>query len=254
MVSDSTTRFSDRVADYVSARPSYPPAAIGHLREVLELKGNRVVADVGSGTGILTRLLLDTGVSVVAIEPNGPMRESAEEWLGAEPRFRSVAATAESTGLEDDSVDAAVAGQAFHWFDPERTRSEWRRILRPPFPAALMWNSRLEGGTSFLEGYERILREYATDYAEVRHRAVPEGTFERFFGPTLRKVEFPNAQRLDYDGLARRLMSSSYAPKAADPRHTPMMAALRALFDATQEDGFVDLAYRTEIFSGEVQS
>ncbi len=172
---DVEARFSDRVADYAKHRPSYPAAAIDFVLRTLALGPGSSAADLGSGTGIFAELLLARGVSVRAVEPNRPMREAAERTLFAREGFSSHDGTAERTGLEDRSVDAVVAAQAFHWFDPASARRECERILRPRASGsnvALVWNARRESGTPFLEGYEALLMEGAVDYAEVRHQGV----------------------------------------------------------------------------------
>lgn len=250
MAIDSTQRFSDRVANYVRYRPSYPEAVIEILRQRCGFQEGMRVADVGSGTGISSKLLLDAGATVIGVEPNDAMRQAAERDLGSDPCFKSVSGTAEATTLPDESVDLVVAGQAFHWFDPARARTEFARILRLPKPVALFWNTRSMSGSSFIEGYEAILREYATDYAEVRHDGQEENRFRRFFGDTLNRDETPNAQRLDYEGLKGRLLSSSYAPTEQDSRYAPMLTALRKLFDDHAEGGMVEMPYTTEVFSG----
>src|SRR5690242_14365495 len=113
MTTDSTQRFSDRVENYVRARPSYPDAFFDFLRSEIGLTSDWAVADIGSGTGISAGPLLKNGNTVCGIEPNAPMRQAAERLLAAYPRFRSVDATAEATSLPDGSVDLALAAQAF---------------------------------------------------------------------------------------------------------------------------------------------
>jgi SAM-dependent methyltransferase len=250
MASDSTTRFSSRVEDYVRYRPGYPPEVIDLLWSECELGENAQIADVGSGTGIFTKLLLERGATVFAVEPNGPMRSAAEAALLGNPGFRSIDGTAEHTTLGDASVDLVVAAQAFHWFDREPTRNEFVRILRSPRWCALVWNDRVEDGSPFLSAYERLLREHATDYFQVRHKAIQPEHFEAFFGESLRKAIFPNSQRFDFEGVAGRLLSSSYAPQAGYPRHAPMMEELRRIFDATSESGTVEFRYETQVFYG----
>jgi len=102
----STLRLSDRVENYVRYRPTYPSGVIDALRELAGLQATSVVADIGSGTGIFTQLLLPHCAGVYAVEPNGPMRSAGEHLLGGDPKFFSVAGTAESTGLADASVDS----------------------------------------------------------------------------------------------------------------------------------------------------
>ena len=121
----TASRFNNRVENYIAYRPKYPAAVAEFLRNELGLSAASVVADVGSGTGILSELLLRAGCTVFGVEPNEAMREAAEELLQAYPNFKSVHGTAEATTLDDSSVDFVTAGQAFHWFDIEGARREF---------------------------------------------------------------------------------------------------------------------------------
>lgn len=249
---DATTRFANRVSDYVKSRPGYPPEVIALLRERAGLGPGTDAADIGAGTGIFTRLLLEAGAQVVhAIEPNEPMRAALVTALGADPRLRAHAGTAESTGLADASVDLIVAAQAFHWFDRDRARREFQRILRPRGRVALVWNARLENASPFLAAYERLLQRRATDYARVNHRNIDRAAIASFFAPgAVERHAFPSEQIFDFDGLRGRLLSSSYAPAAGHPNHAPMVAELREIFDAHQENGRVRFLYETEVYLG----
>jgi ubiquinone/menaquinone biosynthesis C-methylase UbiE len=247
---DSTTRFSNRVADYSRCRPAYPDALLTVLQREIGLSHASIIADIGSGTGISSELLLRSGGTVFAVEPNAEMRRAAEARLGNEPRFRSVAARAEATTLADRSVDAVTAGQAFHWFALREARAEFIRILRPGGMAALFWNTRRTEGSPFLSAYERLLRQFGTDYLQVDHRNVSAPDLRAFFGDGYEARVFPNVQVFDFDGLRGRLLSSSYAPGPQHPDHARMLAALRQLFDAHHEHGFVRMEYDTELFFG----
>jgi SAM-dependent methyltransferase len=221
------------------------------LREHDSLRAGIRVADIGSGTGIASRLLLDAECEVFAVEPNVAMREAAEKDLGGNPLFHSVAAPAEATALADQSVDMILSAQAFHWFDRERARAEFTRILKPHGSIVLVWNVRQTGATPFLRDYEALLRKFATDYMQVRHENVDDSALRRFFlDGRLAKHTLPNAQHFDFDGLRGRLLSSSYAPAKGHPSHAPMLAELRRIFDAHQRDGKVSFFYDTEIFIG----
>ncbi|MGE7138345.1 class I SAM-dependent methyltransferase [Luteibacter sp. NPDC031894] len=246
----STERFSDRVEDYVRYRPDYPRALVDWLHG-LGVDPDWVVADVGAGTGISSKLFLDAGHRVVAVEPNAAMRAAAERWLAGEERFRAVDGSAEATGLDGGSIDLVVVAQAFHWFDMDKVRAEFARILSPRGLVTVFWNSRRLKGTPFLEGYERLLLEYGIDYLGVAERYTDDDTMARWFGQGYRGMaSFPHGQKLDYEGLLGRLMSSSYAPKAGHPNHEPMLHALRSLFEATQDEGTVDFDYDTRVFAG----
>ena len=246
-----TERFTSRVADYVRFRPDYPAALPAWLHAECGVAPDWRVADIGAGTGISSRMFLQAGHAVAAVEPNAAMREAALAWLGADPKFTATGGTAEATGLADASVDLVSAAQAFHWFDQQAIRPEWQRILRPGGLVAVYWNSRRLTGTPFLEGYEALLQEYGTDYSSVSERYDDDAHMRRWFGAGFRAMaRFPHAQRLDFDALRGRLLSSSYAPQAGHPRHQAMLDSLRALFDAAAVDGHVDFAYDTRIFVG----
>src|SRR5512134_3136999 len=164
-----TQRFSNRVDNYIRYRPSYPREVIELLHAECDLTSNSVVADIGSGTGKLTEVLLPHAKCVFAIEPNLEMREAGERLLQTHSNFVSLAATAEATTLAGHSVDLIVAGQAFHWFDRERARTEFGRILKPGGRIALIWNALQTSSTPFLATYEALLREYAPEYEHVNH-------------------------------------------------------------------------------------
>lgn len=248
---DPTRRFGDRVDNYIRYRPGYPAALIGSLQARGWLPPQSVVADVGAGTGISSALFLDAGCRVLAVEPNVAMREAAVRALGHHSGFHAVDGRAEATSLDTDSIDLVSVAQAFHWFDTDAVRVEWRRILRPGGVAAVYWNSRLEHGSPFLEGYELLLREFGTDYTTVAERHQDDAAMLRWFGTgLLERAEFANAQALDFDALRGRLSSSSYAPQPGQPRHAEMISALRALFEATARDGVVEFSYRTRLFVG----
>ena len=243
-------RFSSRVADYVAYRPSYPSEMYRFLANRLGLKGGSVVADLGSGTGIFAAPLLEMGCVVYGVEPNRAMREEAERAFSCFATFHSVAGTAEATTLPDASVDAVVAAQAFHWFDPETAAAECQRILRKGGHAAMVWNTRKTDGSPFLRAYEELLNQYGTDYAAVRHDRNEPQRLRVFFPHGYERVAFPNAQRLDGAGLRGRVLSSSYTPAADDPRRPVMLAALDRLFREYEQGGTVVIDYDTEVYFG----
>jgi SAM-dependent methyltransferase len=250
--SDSTERFSNRVADYVRYRPDYPPALLDWLHQDIGVSPDTLVADIGAGTGISTRLFLAAGHPVIAVEPNAAMRAAAEQWLSPDYlRLKVVDGTAEATTLARDSIGLVAAAQAFHWFDTDAVRPEWARILHPGGLALVFWNSRLLDSSPFLIGYEQLLLEFGTDYTAVAERYQDDDTMRAWFGEGLRGIaRLPNVQWLDLDGLRGRLLSSSYAPPAGHPRHAPMLDALQRLFDAHAVDGRVAIEYQTRAFIG----
>src|SRR3984957_9063306 len=252
---ESTKRFSSRVENYIKYRPGYPAAIIDLFKQKCGLTVDSIIADIGSGTGILTELLLNNGYSVFGVEPNQDMRAAAERLLAHYPRFVSMAATAEATTLRANSVDLITAGQAFHWFDRTKARTEFKRILKPGGWVALIWNDRQVNSHPFLAAYENLLKTYGTDYETVGHKHVEADDVREFFGSgQFDRAIFPSAQHFDYAGLQGRLLSSSYAPESGHPQHTPMLAALRDIFDQFQSDGRVTFDYDTTVYYGRLTS
>jgi SAM-dependent methyltransferase len=258
-VTDQTTRFTGRVEDYVKARPTYPRGVLPFLRDSCGLRATSVVADLGSGTGLFTQLLLESGATVNAVEPNDEMRAAAEKILGGEPRFKSVAGRAEATTLADASVNLVTAAQAFHWFDAEAARVEIARIVRPPASdavsnVALVWNDRDAESTPFLREYEELMRVGCPKYLELQGKAKDLAKFDRLLGRgRWARHTVANVQHHDREGLVERLLSSSYAPRAGEPRYEENVAELNAMFDRYAENGTVAMKYTTVLIVGRPQ-
>jgi len=250
--SNSTSRFSDRVENYVRYRPGYPREALQLLKVECGLLPTHVVADIASGTGIWTRMLLENGNPVFGVEPNGDMRKAGERLLSDFPKFISVEGKAEATTLGDVSVDLVMSAQAAHWFDRKQARQEFARILRHGGWLVLLWNERVTDSTPFLRAYERLLLNFGTDYEQVRHEHTTDAVNE-FFDPTpFEQRVFPMRQDFDYTGLEGRLLSSSYAPGPGHPKHAPMLEELRQIFDEHARNGRVAFDYKTRVYFGQL--
>ncbi len=248
---DPTRRFSSRVENYIRYRPGYPPEIIKTLEDECQLNTSCVIADLGSGTGLLAEMFLRRGHRVFGVEPNREMREAGERLLAHYDRFTSVAATAEETTLPDHSVDFITAGQSFHWFDRARVRVEFARILKPGGWVVLVWNERLVSVTPFLVAYEAWVKTYALDYAQVDHRQIDAEALADFFTSRFfRSKTFPNRQLFDFDGLKGRALSSSYVPEQGHPRFVEMMAELERIFRTHAVDGKVGFEYETRLYYG----
>jgi SAM-dependent methyltransferase len=249
-MSDTVTRFSNRAENYARYRPSYPAGVIDILKSHCGLRTTSIVADIGSGTGILSELFLKNGNRVLGVEPNAEMRLTAERLLAGYENFASIAATAEATTLETTSVDFVTAGQAFHWFEREQAKREFARILKPGGWAVLIWNERLLDSTPFLREYENLLLRYGTDYEKVRHERVTD-EIAQFFAPgNFQLASLDNAQHFNFEGLKGRVMSSSYTPAPGHPDFELMLAELKQVFNAHQRDSIVTFEYQTRIYFG----
>ena len=249
---DHTQRFSNRVANYVKFRPGYPKEIIAFFEERIQFNNSFIIADVGSGTGILTKLFLDNGNRVYAVEPNEPMRIAAEAILIGYNYFISINGTAEQTTLPNNSMDLITAAQAFHWFDVDKTKVEFRRILKAGGHCCLIWNERLNK-SAFAKAYDELLLNYSTDYANVDHKQINDEKIAAFFAPhQFIKKSFNNKQVFDFEALKGRLLSSSYAPAKGEPKHEEMLAALYNLYKIFNQNNSVQFDYETKVYSGKL--
>lgn len=240
---DTVQRFSDRAADYVKYRPSYPAASIDQILDGLGTPEQLVAADVGAGTGISARLLGDRGVRVVAIEPGERMRDAA----ASHPRVTWIAGRADATGLRSESVGLVLCAQSFHWFQTETAVQEFARVLMPGGRLAIMWNRR-SVVDPLTAGYRQAVLDVGGETAAERMAFDPDviARTHRFSPPD--RTSVPNLQRLDLDGLIGRAQSASYVPKqgAAGEELLRRLRALHAHY--ADANGLVTLVYETELF------
>ncbi|MEO8762954.1 MAG: class I SAM-dependent methyltransferase [Ginsengibacter sp.] len=240
-----TSRFSNRVDNYSKYRPSYPVEIIDFLQQAIGLQKDWTVADIGSGTGIFSELLLRRGYKVLGIEPNKEMRGEAEKNLSCFEGFTSINARAEETFLPGDSVHLITVAQAFHWMDKGVTKKEFRRISKPGGFMAMIWNVRLMT-TPFLNEFEELKLKFGTDYKATR--MVNEKELAGFFDPKpMTRKNFNHGQVLDFESLKGQLLSSSYIPLEGESQQC-MIKELKDIFNKFNENGFVKIEYQATVF------
>ena len=249
MVKTPTERFSHTVENYVKYRPSYPSEVVELLQEKCSLTGHSKVADIGSGTGIFTKLLLEQGCEVYGVEPNREMAQAAEQYLSAFPRFISINAPAEHTNLSDQSVDLIIAAQAFHWFDLPKVKREFLRILKPQGFVVLIWNLRLRN-SGIMQAYDALLQKFGTDYKDVcANNNITDDVIRDFCAPNPVEIVFlPNKQMMNWEELKGRLLSTSYVPKPGDNHYDEMLIAAEKMFNDHQQQGQINFDYETKIY------
>jgi len=241
-----TIRFSERADHYSLYRPGYPEAIIAFLEQAIGLRKDFKIADIGSGTGIFSKLLLGEGYSVNAVEPNEEMRTAAEETLTIYQGFRSIKGTAEKTTLADHSIDLITVAQAFHWFRPEETKMEFDRILKPSGRVLLIWNI-LQSDTPFLKAYTELKEKYSQKIVHA-HRADLERIKEFFYPSPVLTHSFRKTQQLNASGLKGHLLSFSTVPLASDSRFQEMIKELDGLFERYENQGLINMEYETKLY------
>jgi SAM-dependent methyltransferase len=225
--------FARSVEAYERARPEYPPEAIAWLAAELDLGPGRVVIDLAAGSGKLTRPLAALGCEVIAVEPVAEMRAA----IGA--TARALHGTAEAIPLPDASADAVTVGQAFHWFDGPAALAEIERVLRPGGALALVWNRRPVESSALHAAISEIMAPYRGDAPSHGSGAWRD----TFAGRELTERRFEFTQRLDADGLADRVGSTSFVAALDEADRAPLLARVRAL----APDGPVDVPYECEV-------
>lgn len=255
---DFTHRFDKRAAVYSKYRPGYPREILDILRSEIGFNPHASVADIGSGTGLLSRLFLENGNKVYGIEPNDEMRAHAEETLSSFPGFISVGGRAESTTLKEASVDLITVGQALHWFDRDLAIREFERILSKNGHLCVLYNDR-NVNDPFMQAYEDVVQKHARDRAEVldvwRSEPWKEDNLSTFFHERkYGRFTLPNEQLLDREGLLGRMLSASYMPNVEEAeRFRALSLDVSRLFNDWEKGGTVRILYETIISLGQVR-
>ncbi len=249
----SIDKFTDKAEVYAKYRPSYPSEYIEYLISEADLNENCMIADIGSGTGILSRQLLDKGFTVIGVEPNDDMRTLAEQTLKPDSHFISVDAVAEKTTLNDSSLDLITVAQAFHWFDIEQFRLECQRILKQDANVNLVWNSR-DGASDINKESADICQKYCPNFkgfsGGIEETPIP---FQDFFRDG--KYDFKNFRndlQLNLIGFLGRYLSASYSPKKTDKEYNPFISALSNLFEKYSNNGNIVIPNITRSYLGQV--
>lgn len=243
--------FSGREQIYHRFRPRYPTALIDVLKAETGLDTFHTVADIGSGTGISSERFINNGNRVFAVEPNREMRLIAEDNFGDNPLFFSVQGTAEVTNLDDSSMDFVTAGQAFHWFEKEKAKAEFKRILKPGGWCVLFWNIRRKDVNEFAAEYEAFVDKCAAEYrGPGGGKAREEKNLREFIDLNFRRFIIPHQRSLDLEGLIGNLFSASYMPLAGEPSVPDIENEVRKLFGRFQQNGVVTFPLETEVNMG----
>jgi SAM-dependent methyltransferase len=250
MDNDNTDKFTNKADNYVKYRPSYPKEFIDYLSNEAGVGKDSIVADMGAGTGILTKLLLDRVKSVFAVEPNLQMRQACEKYCGDCKNFTAVDGTAETTSLPDKSVDFITVAQAFHWFDRDKAGSEFRRILKPGGKVVLVWNSRISSSEFIIENDE-LCRWIFPNFNGFSGGTDEDTTIYDFFrdGKCDCRV-FNNNRLLSLEEYIGGSLSASYAPLEGDVNYNSFIEGLVKLFKKYSSGGKLLMPNNTRSYTG----
>lgn len=250
---DTTTKFSGIANEYTKSRPSYATEFIECLFEKYGFSASSVVADIGSGTGKFAKQLLDKGCDVICVEPNTDMRLVAEKELCEHPNFKSVAGSAESTTLPDESVDFITTAQAFHWFETKSFKAECSRIIKPKGKAFLIWNTRNNEALINQELY-RVYSKYCPDFKGFSGGTKPhDDRIKEFFNNNYEYITFDNHLYFDKEKFINRSLSGSYSLKKGDSSFDLYIEEINKIFDKFETEGIVKIENQTVAYVGTVE-
>ncbi len=235
-------RFSDKAENYTKYRPNYPDTVIDKILENLTSPTPIVAADIGAGTGIAARQLAVRGLNVIAIEPNSEMREAAISSPGVVWKD----GTAENTNLPDASVDLITCFQAFHWFKPEPTLLEFKRILKPQGRIGIVFQD-LNRDDEFTQNYWQIISKAANNrppsYLNTKIAPLRESSDFQY----LEFAQFNCQQELDLSSLIGLAKSVSFI-FSEETVQKQLVDDLEDLFQRyCNSDGFVYIAYQNGV-------
>jgi ubiquinone/menaquinone biosynthesis C-methylase UbiE len=246
-IKDPTTIFTGKAASYNRFRWDYAPGAIAAVLNMSAVTKKSVMADIGSGTGILTRHFLDKVEVVYAVEPNQAMRRVAKIRHGAHPAFRSIARRAESTELPADSLDLVIVGQALHWFDPNCAPNEFSRILMSDGWFAVIWNNLGQG--ELTQALEDLFSRYMGD---IRRRTDPELLPPYFQGADYQHLWFSVDRHSNWDQFIGGLLTASWAPEVNEAEYQRFVARTRTVFDQYSSDGELTIEVISNVAIGQL--
>lgn len=245
-------RYSDKTEDYAKYRPEFPDELVDYLYKNGEIKNTSVIADIGSGTGRFTRLLLEKGNLVYGIEQNNEMRIKAEELLSQFSKFVSVKGSAERTELEDKSLDLITVAQAFHWFNKEDSFREFKRILKDDGKVFIVWDDFVRDYNDFSKEFSSALGTYRTvksnseEKRPTRNQMIDEFYKNNNYVTTSFKHEIYQT----FDGIKGGALSASFTPKPGEGNYENFIIELQRVFDKYQINGCVCTAFRSVCYLG----
>ncbi|MDF2543655.1 MAG: methyltransferase [Herbinix sp.] len=249
-LNSALSKFTDKAEDYEKYRPSYPKASIDLIFSLL-CKEEITIADIGSGTGKLSELLLQNGATVYAVEPNDDMRIAAEEKLKLNNKYQSLGNTAEKTGLLANSIDLITCGECYHWFDNEKTKHEFHRILKPGGYVCLIWNNF--GDNAYSKKYNELYERFGTIKSSKEVSFSKEEMALHLFGEgNYHKLEFDNTIYESWEAMLGGSLSASYAPKPDDKLYPDFVRSVKAIYDQYSNDGLIEAKFKTICFYGQL--
>lgn len=236
---DNTNIFLGK-AQFYNSRPTYAPECVDFLYQKLNLSSSSVIADIGAGTGILSKQFLDKNCHVISIEPNSDMYQECKKNLSGYAKSIQIQGSAEKMPIPDKSVDLLTVGTAFHWFDKTQFKNECRRVLKNGAYVAIMRICNNSDGDKKMEQIHHYLQE---DYDDA----------EMFFGTgNFIAKQFEYSLEYDLNREINHLLSSATAPLPEDEKFQPYVEKIKAVYEKYFQNKPYQKQLLVELFLGTV--
>lgn len=247
---DTTTVYSTKAEKYAKFRWDYAEKAIETIFTITQITRHSIVADLGAGTGILTRHFATKAKAIYAIEPNFELRQILTRDLSAIPAISIMVGTAEATQLPDTSVDVLTVAQAIHWFQPEPARQEMMRILKNDGWLVLLRNYGTNRAHNEAIG-NLMTKAFGADFSKVNER--PKEKPIRFYygNDAFQKFVFPFAFRQNWDEFIGSLTTASFMPDEDHPLFQKLETRAREIFARFAQHDYIKVEGETELIIGQ---
>ena len=252
---EHTTRFSTKAERYARYRWGYAPEAIQAVFGISGLTPDVIVADIGAGTGLVTREFAGRVAKIYAVEPNQPMREIAERLLNRHPTFISVDGRAEATTLADLSIDLIVVGQALHWFEPQAALKEFRRILKPEGWLAALFQPPPSNDHAIYRELKPVFSvENGWDTTPSPKPQYGDSHTDYYFGiGNGTKMHFPQTWQESWEEFIGGILSDSHSPDDTHPAFQRFVSAVQQVFDQFCDNGSLQVLGGTDLVIGKLR-
>ncbi|RLQ93687.1 class I SAM-dependent methyltransferase [Falsibacillus albus] len=244
-----TNQFDQKTKEYAIGRPGYPEGVLAAIKEI-GIDEHAVIADIGAGTGLLTRMLGNLGCSVSAVEPNEEMLNVCRRYCEDSKNIDFIHASAEQTTLKENSVDLITMAQSFHWFDKSLCQKEFKRILKENGHMMTLWND-MQSDSEWEKEYISTLYRYKVKTTAAISKFDPDEEKRNFFGQEFTKVYFDHCHSVTEEGFIGGALSLSYTPAKTDHNYDEFVAELQRLFSKYQQNGIITFHYKTEVCVGQ---
>lgn len=243
-------KYTNKAKYYSKYRPTYPNECVEYILSESKLKENSCVADIGAGTGIFTKKIMDKDFTTYAIESNKDMFNELNKLKN--DNLITIHTKAEKTKLSNNSIDLITVAQAFHWFDKYEFKQECNRILKENCNIALIWNE-VDYNTNtgkhimnLIEKYTNGNKLYKIDLSN------NDSLVEGFFSSSYKKKIFSNNMELTKEQFVGDYLSKSYTPTENSKEYKEYLEDLNLLYDICSKDGLVNIEQNTYVYLGKI--